>query len=58
MNQTTNWHESAARLIETQENAAKAAQTAYNQLARVNMQVNPEWFLLSGLLALEWLDYK
>ena len=37
MNQTTNWHESAARLIETQENAAKAAQTAYNQLARVNI---------------------
>ena len=37
MQQSSNWQESAARLIETQENAAKAAQTAYNQLARVNI---------------------
>ena len=35
MQQSSNWQESAARLIETQENAAKAAQTAYSQLARV-----------------------
>ncbi len=33
--QTSNWEESAARLIETQENAAKAAQHAYHQLALV-----------------------
>ena len=35
MQQSANWQESAVRLIETQENAAKAAQTAYSQLARV-----------------------
>ncbi len=36
-NVSSNWHHSANRLIETQQNAAQAAQQAYEQLAKVRI---------------------